>query len=60
MASFNFEVVFHDHTDKEVLCFKHAILAALDGHDIELEVDEFGANGNDMRTRYCEKEGCGC
>lgn len=36
-----------------VLCFKHAVIEAMKGTDIEVEVDEFGLSGNDMRDLVC-------
>ena len=55
MATFNFNIIFHDHDEDEVLCFKHAVIAVLNGHDVTPEVDEFGQDGNDMRKWCCEE-----
>ncbi|TET82593.1 hypothetical protein E3J38_01885 [candidate division TA06 bacterium] len=55
MATFNFNIIFHDHDKDEVLCFKHAVMAVLNGHDVTPEIDEFGQDGNDMRSWHCEE-----
>lgn len=36
------------------LCFTHAVQEAMKGKRIEVEVDEFGRSGNDMRQTWCE------
>ena len=38
---------------KIVLCFKHAVQAAVAGESVEVEIDEFGGPG-DMRTTHCK------
>lgn len=35
------------------LCFKHAVLLAFNGKDVEIEIDEFGGEG-DMRSTLCQ------
>lgn len=37
---------------KIILCFKHAVQAAIKGEDVELEVDDFDAPG-DVRSTHC-------
>jgi|WetSurMetagenome_2_1015567.scaffolds.fasta_scaffold1865626_2 hypothetical protein len=39
--------------DGRVVCFMHATQLAMLGTLIEEEVDEFGADGNDMRDASC-------
>jgi len=52
---YNPDVVFTDHETGETLCFTHAVLAAIKRHYITIEVDEFGVDGNDMRSYMCKK-----
>jgi len=40
----------------KVLCFKHAAIEAVKNNkDIEVEIDEFGMSGNDMRQTHCDE-----
>ena len=50
---FNLQVVYYRKSDNKCLCFKHAVMEAMKGEDIEVVVDEFG-RGGDMRTYWCE------
>ena len=54
----NLKVIYHDHETGKVLCFTHAVKAALEGHIITPEADEFGEDGNDMRSYHCQVENC--
>ena len=38
---------------KKVLCFRHAVRAAVVGEDVQLEIDEFGGPG-DTRSTHCK------
>ena len=52
------KIIYHDNETDKVLCFTHAVEAAMKGHIITPEIDEFGKGGNDLRTYHCEEEGC--
>ena len=40
--------VYRDEATQEVLCFTHAVGAAIqEGHFVSVEIDEFGKSGND-------------
>ena len=54
----NLKIIYHDKETGQVLCFTHAVKAVIAGHIVVPEVDEFGASSYDMRTCYCEEEGC--
>jgi hypothetical protein len=51
------EVDYGDRKDKEyadkILCFKHAVMAAIRNEDIRIEIDDFSSD-NDFRPRICE------
>lgn len=49
----NPEVKYYSEKIDGYLCFRHAVLRALQGDDIEPEIDEFGADGLDMRDTHC-------
>ena len=48
----NLQVVYSLKDNGSVLCFRHAINAALAGMDVETQVDDFGGEG-DMRSTSC-------
>lgn len=48
----NMEVLYSLKGNGSVLCFRHAVHAALAGQDIETQVDDFGGEG-DMRNTSC-------
>lgn len=53
--NYNPEAVFEDSVTGKVLCFTHAVQAAMKGHYITIQIDEFGEDGNDMRTYRCQE-----
>jgi hypothetical protein len=40
---------------KMVLCFTHAVQAAIKGIKVEVEIDEFGMSDYDFRSTRCSK-----
>ncbi len=58
MASFDMSALYHDHTTPRVLCFTCAVKAVMEGHVVTQEIDEFGQDGNDMRTTWCQDTDC--
>jgi hypothetical protein len=41
-------------SDGIVVCFKHAVLRAIEGEDISEEVDVFNQSDNDFRSTTCQ------
>jgi len=52
------KAIYHDNETGKVLCFTHAVKAAMEGHIITPEIDEFGISGNDMRNYHCQEGDC--
>ena len=52
----NLSVRYVTKNPRKVLCFKHAVIEVIKNNkDVEVEVDEFGVSGNDMRQTYCDE-----
>ena len=51
MANFNFSARYV--APNSIMCFKHAVEAAILGIDINVEIDEFGQDG-DLRQTWCD------
>ena len=40
--------------DSSFLCFKHAVIRAMKGERVTMEIESDTDSGNDMRSNYCK------